>query len=109
MQHPRPPSKGKQMKERFMIITYVLTRNGSYDELTDFKNRVSPRNLQQASVILDLKDQKVIKNSLQKKYDFLEVLTIYRNEIGAQLDPYIAHLGLEFGSDAVVSTEVIEA
>jgi hypothetical protein len=101
MQHPRPPSKGNTMKERFMIVTYVLTRNGSYDELTDFKNRVSPRNLQQANVILDLKDQKVVKNSLNKKHDFVEILTMYRQEIGTQLDPYIAHLGLEFGSDAV--------
>lgn len=97
------------MKERFMIITYVLTRNGSYDELTDFKNRVSPRNLQQASVILDLKDQKVIKNSLQKKYDFVEVLTIYRDQIGAQLDPYIEHLGLFVEEPEVVEAETVEA
>lgn len=98
------------MKERFMIVTYVLTRNGSYDELTDFKNRVSPRNLQQASVILDLKDQKVVKNSLQKKYDFVEVLTTYRNEIGAQLDPYIEHLGLfpTESTEEVVEAEVVE-
>ena len=97
------------MKERFMIVTYVLTRNGSYDELTDFKNRVSPSNLQQASVILDLKDQKVVKNSLNKKHDFVEMLTMYRQEIGAQLDPYIAHLGLEFASDEVESAEFTDA
>ena len=97
------------MKERFMIVTYVLTRNGTYDELTDFKNRVSPRNLQQASVILDLKDQKVVKNSLQKKYDFVEVLTTYRNEIGAQLDPYIQHLGLFPVEVEAVEGELVEA
>ena len=108
MQHPRPPSKGNTMKERFMIVTYVLTRNGSYDELTDFKNRVSPRNLQQANVILDLRDLKVVKNSLQRKYDFFEVLTIYRNEIGAQLDPYLAHLGLyDAASDEDTEAETV--
>lgn len=98
------------MKARFMFVTYVLTRNNTYDELTDFKNRVSPKNLQQASVILDLKDSRVVKNSIQKNYDFLEVLTIYRNAIGSQLDPYIEHLGLVFEQEpAVVDAVTVEA
>lgn len=97
------------MKERFMIVTYMLTRNGSYDELTDFKNRVSPISLKQASVILDLKDQKVIKNSLRKDYDFVNVLTLYRNEIGAQLDPYIQHLGLFTVEAEAVEGELVDA
>jgi hypothetical protein len=84
------------MKARFMFVTYVLTKNGTHNELTDFKNRVSPKNLQQASVILDLKDRRVVKNSLQKNYDFNGVIGIYRREIGEQLDPYIEHLGLVF-------------
>lgn len=98
------------MKARFMFVTYVLTRNNTYDELTDFKNRVSPKNLQQASVILDLKDSRVVKNSIQKNYDFLEVLTIYRNAIGSQLDPYIEHLELVFEQEpAVVEAVTVEA
>lgn len=97
------------MKERFMIVTYMLTRNGTYDELTDFKNRVSPISLKQASVILDLKDQKVIKNSLRKDYDFVNVLTLYRNEIGAQLDPYIQHLGLFPVEAEAVEGELVDA
>lgn len=97
------------MKERFMIVTYMLTRNGTYDELTDFKNRVSPISLKQASVILDLKDRKVIKNSLRKDYDFVNVLTLYRNEIGAQLDPYIQHLGLFAVEAEAVEGELVDA
>lgn len=97
------------MKERFMIVTYILTRNGTYDELTDFKNRVSPISIKQASVILDLKDKKVIKNSLRKDYDFVNVLTLYRNEIGAQLDPYIQHLGLFPTEAEAVEGELVDA
>jgi hypothetical protein len=96
------------MKERFMIVSYVLTRNGTYDELTDFKNRVSPTNLAQASVILDLRDKLVVKNSLHRNYNFYEVLSVFVNEIGAQLYPYIEHLAIELSAD-VIESETVDA
>ena len=74
------------------------------------QNELKSQMLQQASVILDLKDSRVVKNSIQKNYDFLEVLAIYRNAIGPQLDPYIEHLELVFEQEpAVVEAVTVEA
>ena len=43
------------MKERYMIVTYILKHYQKWDELTEFKNRVSKKHLTTAKVILDFK------------------------------------------------------
>jgi hypothetical protein len=50
---------------RYLILTYYYQANGKIDEGMTVSNNVRRKDWQTASVILDFKDQKVLKASLR--------------------------------------------
>ena len=46
---------------RYMILTYFKQASGKIDEVMSLSNRVKPKDLQTASIILDFRTQVVIK------------------------------------------------
>ena len=44
-----------------MILTYFKQASGKIDEVMSLSNRVKPKDLQTASIILDFRDQVVLK------------------------------------------------
>lgn len=50
---------------RYLLLTYFYQANGKIDEGMTVTNRVRTKDWQTASVILDFKDQKVLKASLR--------------------------------------------
>lgn len=50
---------------RYLMLTYYYQANGKIDEGMTVTNRVRTKDWQTASVILDFKEQKVLKASLQ--------------------------------------------
>jgi hypothetical protein len=46
---------------RYLLITYSKKQGGQIDEQVSFANKVKPRDLQTCNVIMDFKDQKVMK------------------------------------------------
>jgi hypothetical protein len=77
------------MNERYMIVSYVQKPNGKYDELTEFKRHYRTSHIQSAKVILDLKEKKVIKNSLNADADYNDMIEFYKRMIGDRLTPYL--------------------
>lgn len=75
---------------RYLIITYYAKANGKHDEITELKNSISNNKIQTATVILDLKDKKIIKNSVSPGSDFETMLEMYKRLLGDQLTPYIS-------------------
>lgn len=72
-----------------MLVSYVQKTNGLWDELTDFKNSIKMQDIQKATVILDHKEQKVVKNRLNPEADYHDMLEFYKRTIGDQLTPYL--------------------
>ena len=77
------------MKERYMIVTYILKHYQKWDELTEFKNRVSKKHLTTAKVILDFKEKKIVKNSLRPDLGYEELLEFYKRLLGDPLTPHL--------------------
>jgi len=51
---------------RYLLLTYFYQANGKIDEGMTVTNRVRTKDWQTASVILDFKEQKVLKASLRE-------------------------------------------
>jgi len=47
---------------RYFIITYYQTPDGKYNETMHLEDKIKNRHLQEASVILDYKLQKIVKS-----------------------------------------------
>ena len=77
------------MSKRYMIVTYIKKIDGQWDELTDFKDNIKAKDLQTARVILDLHEQKSIKNSLNPDAGFDDMIEYYKRVLGDQLTPYL--------------------
>jgi len=77
------------MNERYMIVTYIKKPNGKWDEVTEFKKSLKTKHYQTAKVILDLQDQKVVINSLNKEASYNDMLDFYKRVLGDQLTPYL--------------------
>lgn len=77
------------MKKRYMLVEYVTTPTGKIDEVSQFKNNITTRLLASATVILDLREQRIVKNSLNSYTEFQEVLDMYKGLLGNQLNQYI--------------------
>jgi hypothetical protein len=77
------------MDERYMIVTYILKSNGKHDEITEFKRHYRTSHLQSSKVILDLKEKKVIKNSLNPQAGFDDMLEFYKRLLGDRLTPHL--------------------
>lgn len=52
---------------RYLLLTYYRKPNGQIDESMMVSNRVRDRDLSQANVILDFRDQSVLKCSMDGK------------------------------------------
>ena len=50
---------------RYLMLTYYYQANGKIDEGMTVSTRIRPKDWQTASVILDFKEQKVLKASLR--------------------------------------------
>jgi len=77
------------MNERYMIVTYVQKPNGKYDEVTEFKKHYRMKHVQSAKVILDLADKKVVKNGLNPKAGYDDMIEFYKRMVGDRLTPYL--------------------
>jgi hypothetical protein len=77
------------MKHRYMIITYFKKPNGKWDEITEFKNSLRSKHLQESKVILDFKEKQVVKNGLNSEATFEDTLELYKKLLGDKLKPYL--------------------
>jgi hypothetical protein len=77
------------MTKRYMLVTYIQKPNGLWDEVTDFKNSLKTKDLTHAKVILDFREQKVVKNGLNPEAGYDDMLEFYKRTIGDQLTPYL--------------------
>jgi len=77
------------MKHRYMVITYFKKPNGKWDEITEFKNSVKSKHLQEAKVILDFREKRIIKNGLNTEATFEDTLELYKRLLGDKLKPYL--------------------
>ena len=77
------------MKHRYMIITYFKKPNGKWDEITEFKNSLKSKHLQESKVILDFKEKQIIKNGLNPEATFEDTLELYKRLLGDKLKPYL--------------------
>ena len=84
-----------------MILTYFKQANGKIDEVMSLSNRVKFKDLQTASIILDFRDQVVVKcvidgKSLPKEWD--TIVSYYYEHYQAIME----RLFKENGHDLVV-------
>lgn len=77
------------MNNRYMLVTYVQKPNGLWDELTDFKKNLKTKDLTTAKVILDFRDKKIVKNSLNPEAGYEDMLEFYKRMLGDQLTPHL--------------------
>lgn len=77
------------MKHRYMIITYFKKPAGNWDEITEFKNSLRSKHLQESKVILDFQEKKVIKNGLNPEATFEDTFELYKRLLGDKLKPYL--------------------
>lgn len=77
------------MTERYMFVSYYLKPTGKWDEVTNFKNRVKLNDLQTARVILDFKEKKIVKNSLNPEASYDDMLEFYKRTLGDRLTPHL--------------------
>lgn len=77
------------MKSRYMLVTYFKRPNGKWDEITEFKNSISTKHIQECKVILDFKEKKCIKNGLNPEATFDDMLEMYKRLLGDRLTPYL--------------------
>ena len=72
-----------------MLVFYYKKANGKHDEVTEFKNSLTTNRISTATVILDFKAKKVIKNSLNPEADFEIMLEMYKRLLGDRLTPHL--------------------
>ena len=77
------------MSKRYMTVTYVQKVNGKWDELTDFKDNLKTRDLTSARVILDLRDKKIVKNTINREAGYDDMLEFYKRLLGEQILPHL--------------------
>ena len=74
---------------RYMIVSYIQKPTGKWDEVTEFKNSIRPKHLQNAKVILDFRYKKVVKNTLNKEAGFDDMVEFYKRLLGERLTPHL--------------------
>lgn len=77
------------MTERYMFVSYYLKPTGKWDEVTNFKNKVKLNDLQTARVILDFKEKKIVKNSLNPEANYDDMIEFYKRTLGDRLTPHL--------------------
>ena len=77
------------MKSRYMLVTYYKRPNGKWDEITEFKNSIGNRHIQESKVILDFKAKRCVKNGLNPEATFDDMLEMYKRLLGDKIKPYL--------------------
>lgn len=83
---------------RYFIVNYYRQANGQMDESVSVSKRAKTKDLQSASVILDFKEQQVIKSSLNGVVipkDWNRILGFYYQHYPHILDRLARENGLE--------------
>ncbi len=93
---------------RYLVVKYIKTPNGNYNETITVEKRVKNLDLQEASVILDYKDQKVVKfrsdrTDLDRSYDNLN------NFFKGHYPDVVNALEAKYQAIKELSEEVVEA
>ena len=93
---------------RYMILTYFKKASGKIDEVMTIANRVKPKDLQIANVILDFRDQIVLKcvidsKSMPKEWD--TILAYYYKHYQATMERLFKENGHELKMEESGSTD----
>ena len=93
---------------RYMILTYFKRASGKIDEVMAVANRVKPRDLQTASVILDFLNQIVVKcvidgKSMPKEWD--TIVAYYYKHYQAIMERLFKENGHELKMEESGSTD----
>ena len=88
-----------------MILTYFKQATGKIDEVMSLSNRVKPRDLQTASIILDFRDQVVLKciidsKSMPKEWD--TIVAYYYEHYKAIMERLFKENGHDLQKDEII-------
>ena len=92
-------------KHRYMLINYIQTakypdrthekgywsnpENTQWDELVEFSFGLKSRDRQKYSIIMDLDEQSVLKNSMSGEKNFTVLFNYYREHYSSQIASYL--------------------
>lgn len=95
----------KNIKKRYMLINYVQKpkyprrthekgywsnpNNIQWDELVEFATKLRRNDMNSYSIIMDIDDGIVVKNSMNGEKDFSAIYGYYREHYGNQIDNYL--------------------
>jgi len=93
---------------RYMILTYFKKASGKIDEVMAIANRVKSKDLQTASIILDFRDQVVLKcvidgKSMPKEWD--TIVAYYYKHYQATIERLFKENGHELEMEESESTD----
>ena len=93
---------------RYMTLTYFKRASGKIDEVMAVANRVKPKDLQTASIILDFRDQVVLKcvidgKSMPKEWD--TIVAYYYKHYQATMERLFKENGHELKMEESRSTD----
>ena len=93
---------------RYLIFTYYTKPSGKIDEVMSLSNRVKPKDLQTANVILDFRDQVVLKcvidgKSMPKEWD--TIVAYYYKHYQATMERLFKENGHELKMEESGSTD----
>jgi len=93
---------------RYMILTYFKRASGKIDEVMAVANRVKPKDLQTASIILDFRDQIVLKcvidgKSMPREWD--TIVSYYYKHYQATMERLFKENGHELKMEESGSTD----
>ena len=88
-----------------MILTYFKQASGKIDEVMSLSNRVKSKDLQTASVILDFRDQVVVKcvidgKSMPKEWD--TIVVYYYKHYQAIMERLFKENGHDLQKDEII-------
>ena len=87
---------------RYMIVTYFKKANGQTDESVAVANRVKTQDIQTANVILDFKDQKVLKcrlGDVTVEPDWVKILSYYHQHYANTIERLLKENGYEIAAN----------
>ena len=93
---------------RYFILRYYRKPTGQMDESMTLAKRLRDRDLQEGSVILDFRDLKVVKASLNGQSipkDWDRIMTYYHRHYPAIMDRLLRENGYEIVKDQPKSPE----
>ena len=90
---------------RYLIFTYYTKPSGKIDEVMSLSNRVKPKDLQTANVILDFRDQVVLKcvidgKSMPKEWD--TIVAYYYKHYQATMERLFKENGYELVKEEII-------